>query len=209
MKVVHNVDLFDRHILAAVPGDYDATPASPLLTLNSWPHELTTSRYALAMGLAYLSSTSGTLEVAGKFTPATAERIQDLYPQRTIAPTPIHYAPIDVPHSQLRTKVTTRITMDAETDCDNTLHILRADRFTGQMTSTRDVWVSSNAVWSSAGKRTRDDFHRLLSVMVLFSHDLNTRTFVLGDGVAPLDLDLTPYNRILRTVGLSAERSED
>ncbi|MEX5277891.1 hypothetical protein [Kocuria sp. CPCC 205261] len=207
MKVVHDVDLFDRHILTAVPGEYDATPAAPLLSLDSWPDELTSSRYALAMGVCYLADTSGVLEVAGKFTPATAERLQDIYPHRPISPAPVHFAPADVPHSQLRSRVTTRMKMDSPVACDNTLHILRADHFIGRMASTRHLWISSNAVWSSTDERTCDDFHRLLSVMLLFSHDLNTRVFVLDEDVVPMNLDLAPYNRILRTVGLSVERS--
>lgn len=208
MKIDFTVDVLGRAVLRASPGVYDGTPSAPDLILDVSLDRIPSARLALAEALVCVGSVSGELILDSELHPATAEILSQVMPDRWVHVSPIRFSPVDIPQGSLKVKVCEGDFPSASwTDGsaeDLWLTLLPADRFIGNIASLRSRWLATNMnLVGRSPDPSRDTWHRRLATLVLLSHELDARQFVIPqnwtDGITNLHI----YVQILRTVGLS------
>lgn len=209
MKVVLEEDVIGRVVLRATPDVYDATPSAPDLVVEASVESIPASRLALAESLVFFGSVSGELRLDAELHPATAELLSRLAKDRWVHPSPVRFAPADIPSGSLDVEVLEGFDSSARawtTDSteDLRLTLLPAEQFSGHLASLRSRWVPTNAhLVGRSNDPLQDLWHRRLGVLLLLSSELEARQFVIPHEWTTATRDFPTYVQLLRTVGLS------
>lgn len=209
MKIVLAEDVLGRVVLRPTPGTYDGTPSAPDLTLDTSLEQVPAARAALAEALVCLQSVSGELLLDAELHPATAELLSRVTTDRWVHPSPVRFAPADIPDGNLNVKVfdgyspLTGEWEEGSTE-DLWLTLLPADHFAGNMASLRARWIPTNAnLVGRSPDPLWETWHRRLAALVLLSHELDARGFVIPHGWTAGVTNLKTYIQLFRSVGLS------
>lgn len=209
MKIIHTSDELGRLVLQATPGTYDATPTAPDLILDVHLEEIPAPRLALAEAFVCLGSVSGELVLDAELHPATAELLPRVTPHRWIHASPVRFAPADIPGGSLNVKVldggcTPFLEWADDATEDLWLTLLPADRYAGHMASLRSRWIPTNMdLVGNSPAPLWDTWHRRLATLLLLSHELDVRRFVIPQEWTAEIRHLDAYVQLFRTVGIS------
>lgn len=183
IKVEHNT--YAPFSLVAERSEYDALPPVDTLQVDFTPVAVNPDRLAVAAYLAFGAYSSGEFVLPQKFSPATAEAMEQDSAPVQLRPYPVEYYPKALTVGQATASLSFELGALAD---GSALVVLPADRYNGMITSPNKLLVSSNAFLFDALGSEEAGIRARLAVAVLFAEDLGIDTFTVdGSSIAPTE----------------------